>query len=103
MGDSTTGSPPAITRTNVSSTSLRSIGYSEELKILEVEFVSGEVYRFFMVPAAVHEALMSSKSKGAFFGDAVREKFPVTKVPVAGPEDLTAALEQSLAAMKPRE
>jgi hypothetical protein len=86
-----------ITRVEVRSSTIRSIGYSEELRIMEVEFSRGDVYQFFLVPAGVYREFLASDSKGTYFGESVREKYPCEKQPYAPDEnDLTAALEQSL-------
>lgn len=48
----------------VRSTNVRSVGYSQAERVLEVAFHSGGVYRYDNVPADVHSALMASPSKG---------------------------------------
>ena len=59
---------------------MTSVGYDRELAVLEVEFRNGGVYRYFAVPAAVHEALMQSASKGAFVSRLVRDVYPFARV-----------------------
>jgi hypothetical protein len=54
-------------RTRVSSSNLRSVGYDPEELILEIEFHSGGVYRYFNVPLHKYEALMRASSKGTYF------------------------------------
>jgi hypothetical protein len=39
-----------------------------------------EVYRYFAVPAAVRAALMDASSKGVFFNQHVRAKYPFARV-----------------------
>ena len=67
-------------RASVSSSSIASVGFDGVLATLEVEFVSGAVYRYFAVPAAVHLQLMSAVSKGAFLNRFVRDVFPFARV-----------------------
>ena len=67
-------------RVEVESSSVASVGYDAELSVLEVEFRNGGVYRYFAVPASVHEALMGSESKGAFVSWLVRDAYPFVRV-----------------------
>lgn len=53
-------------RVPVSSSNIRAIGYDPQSAILEVEFVSGDVYRYFDVPQHVHHGLLSAVSPGKF-------------------------------------
>jgi hypothetical protein len=86
-----------VPRTAVVSRSVRSLGYDPEQKVLEVEWRSGAVYRYFEVPAAVAQWLERVRSKGAFLNRLVKESYRYEQVephPVA--QDLTAALRRSL-------
>jgi KTSC domain len=69
-----------IARVEVESSSVSSVGYDAELSVLELEFRNGGVYRYFAVPASVHEALMRSESKGAFLSRQVRDAYPFVRV-----------------------
>lgn len=60
-------------REPVDSEALRSVGYDPDLRILEVEFSSGSVYRYREVPQEVHAALMTAASVGEFFATRVRD------------------------------
>lgn len=57
------------------SSAVASVGYDEALGVLELEFSSGAVYRYFGVPAAVHGALMQAPSKGAFITKRIRTTY----------------------------
>jgi KTSC domain len=46
---------------------IRSVGYDHISSILEIEFHSGKVYRYFGVPQQTHIELMSAGSKGGYF------------------------------------
>ncbi len=63
-------------RTPIASSSLAAVGYSQEHGVLEVEFRSGRVYRYFAVPAKVYEGLMKADSKGAYLHRFVRDVYP---------------------------
>lgn len=63
-------------RQPLKSTVLRTVGYDPETAVLELEFTSGDVYRYFAVPPSVHRALVESDSPGAYFNQHVNEKYP---------------------------
>jgi hypothetical protein len=54
----------------VNSSTINSVGF--ENGILEVEFVSGSVYRYFDVPQEVFESLVNAPSVGEFFNENIR-------------------------------
>ncbi len=66
-------------RTRVDSSSLSAVSYSRESAVLELEFKSGKVYRYFAVPASVHAELMKAESKGAFFNQYIKDAFPFAR------------------------
>lgn len=67
-------------RRPVSSSVIASIGYDEDTAVLEIEFHSGEVYRYFVVPASVHERMLGASSIGRFFLEHVRDRYPTERV-----------------------
>jgi hypothetical protein len=64
-----------IRREPIESRSITSIGYHAELRVLEIEFRRGAIYRFFSVPPSVFEGLQKAESKGRYFSQSVRGKF----------------------------
>ncbi|MHB8898071.1 MAG: KTSC domain-containing protein [Thermoguttaceae bacterium] len=64
----------AIERTLVHSSALRSVGYDQEQRVLEVEFTNGAVYQYFDVPAEIYRGLMAAESHGRYFHQHVRDK-----------------------------
>jgi hypothetical protein len=71
-----------LERQPVKSRILRSVGYDESSKILEIEFHSGLVYEYLGVPPKVYKDLMSSDAVGKYFSDKVRNRFrtkPIVK------------------------
>ncbi len=60
-------------RQPVDSEALRSVGYDPDARILEIEFVPGDVYRYFDVPDSPHCALMAAGSLGEFFASHIRD------------------------------
>ncbi|GAA1523681.1 putative dinucleotide-binding enzyme [Microbacterium ginsengiterrae] len=79
-GEAAAAATPRIERVPVESSALRSVGYRADLAVLEIEFVSGDVYRYHAVPASVHDALMDAESHGRFFLDRIRDVYPTTRV-----------------------
>ena len=60
----------------VESTVLTTVAYDEARRLLQLEFCSRAIYQYFGVPAAVHEALLGAPSKGSYFNQTVRRRFP---------------------------
>jgi hypothetical protein len=60
----------------VESATLATVGYDEAQELLQLEFGSRAVYLYFGVPAAVHDALLGAPSKGRYFNEAIRGRYP---------------------------
>ena len=67
-------------RQSVESSNIRSVGYDEFLLVLEIEFKSGAVYRYYGVPAEVHDELINAESVGKYFNANVKSKYSFLKV-----------------------
>ena len=67
-------------RKKVSSSSIRSIGYDERNRVLEVEFTDGRVNQYFGVSAEVYRRLFSAPSIVSYFRDNVEEAFTAKRV-----------------------
>jgi hypothetical protein len=65
----------------VVSTTMSTVAYDGIRNLLQVEFRSRAVYRYFGVPAAVHEALLGAPSKGSYFNQAIRGRYAYVRVP----------------------
>ncbi|NDZ73729.1 KTSC domain-containing protein [Streptomyces sp. SID10362] len=64
----------------VRSSNVRSVGYSQQDRVLEVAFHSGGVYRYDGVPADVHTALMAAPSKGSFLARFIKGRYEHRRV-----------------------
>ena len=73
----------AMQREPVESSTLASVGYDETQVLLELEFRSGELYRYFGPPHNIHRELMTAESKGRFFNQNIRDRFPYVRLPRA--------------------
>ena len=62
-------------RKPIDSSAIASIGYNAAKQELEVEFQSGNVYRYFGVPEEVYEDLLRAPSKGRYFGSFIRGQY----------------------------
>jgi hypothetical protein len=62
-------------RVPVASSSIASVGYDADEVTLEVEFVTGRIYRYVGVPGYIHDAFMTAPSKGQFFNAFVRNRY----------------------------
>jgi hypothetical protein len=57
------------------STVIRRFAFRPDRAALDVEFVTGRVYRYFAVPEGVARGLAGARSKGGYFNRAVRQRF----------------------------
>jgi hypothetical protein len=67
-------------RKKVSTSSIRSVGYDERNRVLEVEFSDGRITQFSGVSAEVHRRLMSAPSIVSYFRDNVEESFAAKRI-----------------------
>jgi hypothetical protein len=64
----------------VTSSVLRSIGYSTANHILEVEFVEQkEIYQYHNVPDFIYHSLMTASSHGEYFNKHIKNQYTFTK------------------------
>lgn len=62
-------------RAKVKSSNIISIGYDDDLEILEVAFKDGAVYQYDGVPKKLHLKLMKAKSPGKVLHAEIKGKF----------------------------
>ena len=62
-------------RIPIDSSAIASVGYDRDREELEVEFRSGNVYRYASVPEKVYEELLQASSKGRYFGEHIRGQY----------------------------
>jgi YD repeat-containing protein len=63
-------------RKKVNSSKLRSVGYDERGRVLEVELTDGSVFQYNGVSAEVHRRLMAAPSIVSYYQDKIEEEFP---------------------------
>jgi hypothetical protein len=66
-------------RQRVESSAIRSVGYDPSLATLEIEFTSGEIYRYHAVPPSRYRALLDAESKGHYFLEHIRDVYPTSR------------------------
>jgi hypothetical protein len=64
----------------VQSSVLASVRYHAETSILDLKFRAGVTYRYFDVPADIHNPLLTADSKGSCFHHLIRNRFPYQRL-----------------------
>jgi len=67
-------------RRKVSSSKIRSVGYDEKSRVLEVEHTDGSLFQYSGVSQELHRRLMSAPSIASFYQDRVEEDFSRKRV-----------------------
>ena len=67
-------------RAPVSSSNLRSVGYDEESRTLEIAFHSGGVYEYYDVPPETFWELSQADSRGRYFHEHIRDVFDYRQI-----------------------
>ncbi|MGB8338090.1 MAG: KTSC domain-containing protein [Burkholderiales bacterium] len=67
-------------RKPVNTEKIKSIGYDESTRVLEVEFRDGSVKQYANVSREIQREMMSASSIGNFFADNIEEEFVVKRV-----------------------
>ena len=86
-------------RQPVQSRALRSAGYDADSQELEIEFSSGQIYRYSSVPPSVYDWLLRASNKGIYVTRQIVGRYPERALAAEGsatqatPAD---ALEQAL-------
>ncbi len=67
-------------RSPLPSAAIASAGYDADTAVLELEFTSGDVYRYFAVPPSVYRGLHDAESAGRYFRERIRDTYPTQQV-----------------------
>jgi hypothetical protein len=68
-------------RERVVSSVIRAIGFDDDEHVLEVEFRTGRIYRYFRVPRAAYDALRKAESVGSYFNRRIRTRYRGVPIP----------------------
>jgi hypothetical protein len=71
-----------LERLPVKSCILRSVGYDDAMKNMEIEFHSGLIFQYSGVPSKVYSDLISSNAVGKYFSEKVRNRFRAKQIAV---------------------
>ena len=69
-----------LKRLPVQSRILRSIGYDENTKILELEFQTGVIYHYLRVPQKIYRNLVKSDEIYKYFSEKIRPQYQAKRV-----------------------
>jgi len=69
-----------VDRRLVQSSNVRSVGYDAPSKTLELEFHSGRLYQYSGVPEIIYQGFMRAASKGSYFHDHIKGRYPDRRV-----------------------
>jgi len=67
-------------REPVRSSNICSVGYESETRTMEVEFHSSGIYQYAGVPETVYQGFMRAASKGSYFHDQIKDRYPCRQV-----------------------
>lgn len=63
-------------RTYVMSTDIKSIGYDDSSRMLEIEFLDSSIHQYENVPKIAHLALMTAQAKGLHYLTEIKNIYP---------------------------
>ena len=72
-------------RTLVESSTLRSAGHDDQSAVLELQFRNGAIYQYWLVPRSVYLNLLGAASKGGYFNQNIRGRYPYQRVQEPSP------------------
>ncbi|MFC0399442.1 KTSC domain-containing protein [Paraburkholderia rhizosphaerae] len=60
----------------VMSSAIRAVGYDPQRMHMRILFQQGHSYDFCRVPEHVYRELLEARSKGSYYNDHIRDKYP---------------------------
>lgn len=67
-------------RTPITSTNIKSVGYDKSSLLLEVEFTSGDVYRYFDIPEHLYQTFLQASSHEEFLNNNIKFNYRYQKI-----------------------
>ncbi len=71
---------PSTVRKPLKSSKLRAAGYDERSRVMEIEFVNGDIFEYKGVSPETYRQLMASPSPNSFFEDKIEDAFSGKRV-----------------------
>jgi hypothetical protein len=59
----------------VNSSGINSVGYDRSVRVVEIEFTDGAIYRYAPVPAYIFRELLDAPSKTVFVNTVIKPRF----------------------------
>jgi hypothetical protein len=69
-----------MNREPVQSSMITSVGYDEQLAVLEIQFRNGRTYHYFDVPEFLYRGFLLAHSKGEYFSRRIDNRFRFEEV-----------------------
>lgn len=69
-----------FTMVEIQSSTMTSIGYKEDIETLRIQFINGDLYEYFNFPIMEYNLFAESTSKGQYFNNNIRNKYPYNKI-----------------------
>jgi KTSC domain len=60
----------------VKSSAIRAVGYDPRTRVMKITFMQGNTYDFCGVPPEVYEGLIRAPSKGTYYNDYIKDRYP---------------------------
>lgn len=67
-------------RKNVSSGTIRSVGYDAREQVLEIEFTHGGIYQYSRVSPEIYRRLMAAPALASYFKDEIEEGYTAKRI-----------------------
>jgi KTSC domain len=82
-----------MNRKPLKSSKLRSAGFDERTRVMEIEFVNGDIFHYAAVSPETYRQLMASPSPNSFFEDKIEEALSGKRIGRAAKTDATDAFD----------
>jgi hypothetical protein len=60
----------------VTSSAMQAVGYDPASRRMRIRFAEGNDYDFCGVPESIYQGLMSAFSKGTYYNDYIKDRYP---------------------------
>ena len=67
-------------RKRINSGTVRSVGYDERSRMLEIEFTNGSIVQYERVAAEIHRRFLAAPSPGSYFRDEIEESYTARRL-----------------------
>jgi hypothetical protein len=60
----------------VTSSAMEAVGYDPQTRLMKIRFSGGRIYDFCGVPEHVYHGLLNAPSKGVYYNDHIKDRYP---------------------------